>query len=124
MKFKRDEDCPCSLSISNNNDVMIVSDDLSAVQLYTSEGDLKSTIKVPEGHEARRVAFHHGMCKIIVLTYVQKQKSCFMLTYSETGDRENSVFFGKGNPFGNYVKIKSHPREPVAVLLANTITFI
>ena len=36
------------LSISNNNDVMIVSYDLSAVQIYTTEGNLKSTIKVPE----------------------------------------------------------------------------
>ena len=74
---------------------MIVSDDLSAVQIYTSEGDLKSTIKVPEGHEAWQVAFHHGMCKIIVLTRVRKHDFWFMLSYSETGDLENSVFFAR-----------------------------
>ena len=124
IKFKRDGYRLRRFSISNNNDVMIVSDDRSAVQIYTSEGDLKSTIKVPEGHQAWRVAFHHGMCKIIVLTYVPKQDFCFMLSYSETGDLESSVFFGKGNPFGNYINIKSHPSGPVAVLLANTITFI
>ena len=80
MNFKRDEDYPRRLSISNNNDVMIVSDDYSAVQIYTSEVDLKSTTKVPEGHEAWRVAFHHGMCKIIVLTRVWKQDFWFMLS--------------------------------------------
>ena len=66
MNFKRDEDYSRSLSISNNNDVMILSDDRSVVQIYTSEVDLKSTIKVPESHKAWRVAFHHGMCKIII----------------------------------------------------------
>ena len=124
LKFKRDEDCPCSLSISNNNDVMIVSDDRSGVQIYTSEGDLKPTIKVPEGHEAMQVTFHHGMCKIIVLTYVQKQDSWFILSYSDTGDRENSVFFCKGDPVANYINIKSHPSGPVAVRKDDTITFI
>ena len=124
LKFKQDGHDLRSLSISNNNDVMIVSDDRSAVQIYTSEGDLKSTIKVLEGQEAWGVAFHHGMCKIIVLTRVQKQDSWFILSYSETGDLENSVFFCKRKPVGNCVNIKSHPSGPVAVLLNKTITFI
>ncbi|CAB4028201.1 Hypothetical predicted protein [Paramuricea clavata] len=64
FQFKRDGDDLSSLSISNNNDIMIVSVDCSAVQIYSTEGNLKSTIKVPEGHTARRVAFHHGICKI------------------------------------------------------------
>ena len=113
-----------SLSISNNNDVMIVSHDFSAVQIYTSEGDLKPTIKVPEGHVAWQVAFHHGMCKIIVLTRVWKQDSWFILSYSETGDLESSVFFCKGNPLGDYVNMKSHRSGPVAVRMDETITFI
>ena len=124
IKFKRDGYRLRRFSISNNNDVMIVSDDRSAVQIYTSEGDLKSTIKVPEGHKAWQVAFHHGMCKIIVLTYVWKQDFCFMLSYSETGDLENSVFFGKGDPFEKHVNMKSHPSGPVAVRLNKIITFI
>ena len=98
LKFRRHGDDLRSLSISNNNDVMIVLGDRSAVQIYTSEGDLKSTIKVPEGHEAWRVAFHHRMCKIIVLTRVWKQDSWFILSYSETGDLESSVFFLQGKP--------------------------
>ena len=126
LKFKRDGRRVRSLimSISNNNDVMIVSGDHSAVQIYTSEGDLKSTIKVPEGHEAWQVAFHHGMCKIIVLTYVRKQHSWFILSYSEKGELENSVLFCKGDRFEDVVNMKSHPSGPAAVRLNNIITFI
>ena len=124
FKFERDGDNLRSMSISNNNDVMIVSHDRSAVQIYTTEGNRKSTIKVPKGHNARRVAFHHGTCKIIVLTYDHTQKSCFILSFSKTGELENSVFFGKGNPWENHLEMKSHPRGPVVVSMNKTITFI
>ena len=126
FQFKRDGDNLRSLSISNNNDIMIVSHDRSAVQIYSTEGNLKSTIKVPEGHEAQRVAFHHGICKIIVLTYVKKHVSWFLHGYSETGELENSVFFRKGDPecWLNIMRIKSHPSGPVAVALLDNITFI
>ena len=124
LKFKPDEgyvSSLCSLNISNNNDVMIVSDDCSAVQIYTSEGDLKSTIEVPEGHEAWQVAFHHGMCKIIVLTRVRKQDSWFMLSYSEKGELENSVLLHKGG----YVRgVRCHPKGPCAFQVYNIITFV
>ena len=125
LKFKRDGydlSGLSSLSISNNNDVMIVSYDLSAVQIYTSEGDLKSTIEVPEGHGALGVAFHHGMCKIIVITRVLKQDSWFMLSYSEKGELENSVLLNKG-PF--YTGgLCSHPKGPCAFAFDDIITFV
>jgi hypothetical protein len=128
FQFKRDGDNLHSLSISNNNDIMTVSDDRSAVQIYSTEGNLKSTIKVPEGHKARQVAFHHGICKIIVLTYGWKQDSLFFLGYSETGELENSTFFRKRDPECslNITRIKSHPSGPVAIAVAvrDTITFI
>ena len=126
FKFERDGNCLSSLSISNNNvnEVMIVSDDPNAVQIYTTEGDQKSTINVPGGHDAWRVAFHHGMCKIIVLTYDETQKSCFILSFSKTGELENSVFFCKGKPRKNNLNIKSHPSGPVVVVLNETFTFI
>ena len=124
FKFERDGHDRSSLSISNNNDVMIVSDDRSAVEIYTTEGNRKSTTKVPEGHYALKVAFHYGMCKIIVLTCVAKQDSLFILSYSETGELENSVSFRKPDPERNYVDMKSHPSGPVAVVMNETITFI
>ena len=71
FQFKQHGSSLCSLSISNNNDIMVVSDDHRAVQVYSTEGNLKSTMKVPEDHEARRVAFHHGICKIFVLTCLE-----------------------------------------------------
>ena len=64
------------------------------------------------------------MCKIIVITWVEKQGSWFILSYSETGELENSVFFRKGSLHENYVAMKSHPSGPVVVVMNETITFI
>ena len=126
FKFKPDGDYLCSLSISSNNDVMMVSDDcgvVGVVQIYTSEGNLKSTIKVPEGHYAESVAFHHGMCKIIVSTYVLKQESRFMLSYSEKGELENSVLLHKAG--GYYVgELCCHPKGPCAFDVDGIITVV
>ena len=127
LKFRRDGDSLRSFGISNNNDIMIVSNDRRGVHTYSTEGILKSTIEVPEGHEALQVAFHHGICKIIVLTYVWKQDSWFLLGYCEKGELMNSVFFRIRDPgqFWSEVDMKSHPSGPVAaVLLMDSITFI
>ena len=122
-QFKRDGDHLRSFSISNNNDIMIVSNDHSAVQIYSTEGNLKSTIKVPESHDVVLVAFHHGICKIIVLTYVMNQDSLFLLGYSETGELENSVLLCNQD-VRQIMEIKSHPSGPVAVKVDESITFI
>ena len=127
FQFKRDGHGPRWLSISNNNDIMIASHDSRAVQIYSTEGNLKSTIKVPEGHHAVRVVFHHGICKIIVLTYVKKQYFWFLLRFSETGELENSVFFHKldmGQLQSWIIHMKSHPSGPIAVQGRVAITFI
>ena len=55
-KFKRELDWVRSLSISNKNEIMVASEDERAVQIYSEEGNLKSTIKLPEGYEIRGVA--------------------------------------------------------------------
>ena len=128
FQFERDGRWLPSLSISKNNDIMIGSDDERAVHAYSTEGDLKSTIKLPEGHEVWRVAFHHGICKIIVLTYVKKEDSWFMLGYSESGKLENSVFFRKKGReeywWDMQMDMKSHPSGPVAVAVERNIIFI
>jgi hypothetical protein len=126
-KRNRADMCPRSLSISNNNDIMIESDDRSAVQIYSTEGNLKSTMKVPEGHDVVRVAFHHGICKIVVATYVQKQDSWFLLGYSETGELENSVFFLKldsGRHRRRDIFMKSHPCGLLAVEINRDTTLL
>ena len=122
FQFQRDGRWLCNLSISNNNDIMIVSDDCSAIHTYSTEGDLKSTIKLPDGHEALCVAFDYSICKIIVLTYVWNKKSLFLLSYSETGELENSVFFCKS--YDATVELKSHPSGPLAVRCNTSITFL
>ena len=127
FKFERDGDDLRSLNISNNNDVMIVSDDRSAVQIYTTKGNLKSTIKVPEGHEALRVAFHYGMCKIIVLTWAEKQDSWFILSYSETSEMENLLFLSKQHPGESAlweINMTSQPSGLVGIGLGESVTFI
>ncbi len=126
FQFKRDGPWQRSLSISKNNDIMIVSDDERAVFTYSTEGNLKSTIKLPEGHEVEQVAFHHGICKIIVLTFVEKVESYFLLGYSETGELENSVFFRKkhSDEYSWDMYMKSHPSGPIAVQYTNRVTFI
>ena len=122
FQFERNGSSLRSLSISKNNDIMIRSDDHRAVFTYSTEGNLKSTIKLPEGHGVIQVAFHHSTCKIIVLTYVWKEESSFLLGYSETGELENSVFFCKGYP--SEVNLTSHPSGPIAVLCRDSVTFI
>ena len=126
FQFQRDGRWLQSLSISNNNDIMIVSRDHSAIHTYSTDGDLKSTIKLPDDHKARRVAFHHPICKIIVLTYVKKEDSNVLLCYSETGKLENSVLFCKKDPevYWWTIEMKSHPSGPVAVWYKKRISLI
>ena len=124
FQFQRDGWRLRSLSISNNNDIMMISLEGSAIHTYSTEGDLKSTIKLPDGHEALCVAFHYSICKIIVLTYVWNKESLFLLSYSETGELENSVFFCKGYAGEESVEMKSHPSGPVTVRYKTSITFL
>ncbi len=122
FQFERRGSWLRSLSVSKNNDIMIESGDSRAVLTYSTAGNSKSTIKLPEGHEVRQVAFHHGICKIIVSTYVRKEKSLFLLGYSETGELENSVFFCKGYPW--LVNVTSHPSGPIVIRYKDSLTFI
>ncbi len=124
FQFERDGSLVRILSISKKNDIMIGSGDYRAVLTYSTEGNLKSTIKLPEGHAIRQVAFHHGICKIIVLTYVAKEGSFFLLGYSETGELENSVFFCKRDTYWQFIDMKRHPSGQIAVQYENSVTFI
>ena len=122
-QFKRDDDSVRSLDISNNNDIMIALHYSSAVEMYSTEGNLKSVIKVPEGHKVRQVAFHHGIGKIIGLTNVRKLDSLFFLVYSETGEQENSVVLAKGS-CQKASNVKSHLDGAFAVQVGGSITLI
>ena len=112
-----------SLSISNKNEMMIASYDDRAVHIYSEEGNLKSTINLPEGHWIRRLAFHFAFSKMIVLTYVKKKESYFLLCYAEEGELETTTYFCEKADDG-MPEITSHPSGSFAVLTRKCITLI
>ncbi|CAB4013137.1 Hypothetical predicted protein [Paramuricea clavata] len=113
-----------SLSICGQGEIMISSGDDQAVHIYSGEGNSKSTIKLPEGHAVRELAFHYVICKIIVLTYVEKKNSNFLLCYTKAGELETTTFFSK-RISGEYCpRIKSHPSGPVAIVRGKSTIFI
>ena len=126
FQFERDWRYMRCLNISTNNDIMMTSDDDKAVKIYSTEGNLKFTIKVLEGHNVREVAFHHSIGKVIVLTYAGKQNSWFLLCHSQTGELEHSVSLERRHSYHLWrcVDMKSHPSGPFVVKVGKSITFI
>jgi hypothetical protein len=122
-KFEHDSSLLSSLSISEQDKIIISSGDGKAMVTFSEEGNLKSTVKLPEGHEIYAVVYHYVIRKIIVLTYVDKNNSYFLLCYTEAGDLETSTFFCKRIEL-EVIKITSHPSGPVAVVRKKSITFI
>jgi hypothetical protein len=123
-KFERGSLDLRSLGICGQDEIMIPSDDDRAVEIYSEEGNLKSTIKLPEGHKVRGLEFHYVICKIIFLTYVEKKDSYFLLCYTEAGELETTTFLSTRIAGELPPKIKSHPSGPVAILKEKSITFI
>ena len=107
------------ISISNKNEIIVTCLD-NTVYLYTEEGELKLIIKLPADHEILGAVFHFVLRKIIVLSFFQKDFSCYLHSYSETGELENSWRFcghGSENRIDlNFPIITSHPNGPVGVV--------
>ena len=122
-KFEHDSGGPFSLGISEQDKIITSSRNLKAMVTFSEEGNLKSTVKLPEDHEIYGVAYHYVIRKIIVLTHVYKNDSYFLLCYTEAGDLETSTFFCKRID-RELIRIKSHPSGPVAVVGKKSITFI
>lgn len=120
-KFERDSRLGGPMSISDKNEIMISSRENTAFNFYTEDGNLTSTIKLPEGHRVCRLIFHYVVGKVIALTRASEKDSCFLLCYSETGELESSTFFCE---FFDFQSITSHPGGPVAVVKRESITFI
>ena len=120
-KFERDTSSLLMLSISHKNEIMIPTDRGKALNFYTEEGNLTSTIKVPEGHSVLSMAFHYFLGKIIVLTRVEEMESRYLLCYSEAGELHSTTFFSLARELPS---ITSHPAGPVAVVKEKSITYI
>ena len=122
-KSKHDSSPLPSLGISQQDKIITSSANRKAMVTFSEKGNLKSTVKLPEDHEIYGVAYHYVIRKIIVLTYVEKDNSCFLLCYTEAGELEISTFLCKRID-EKRIKITSHPSGPVAVVMKKSITFI
>jgi hypothetical protein len=122
-KFEHDSSGLPSLSITEQDKIITSSGNLKAMVTFSEEGNLKSTVKLPEGHQIFGVAYHYVIRKTIVLTWVRKTNSYFLLCYTEAGDLETLTFFCNGTYLDD-IQITSHPSGPVAVVGEKSITFI
>ena len=125
LKYKFKPKCrPCSIGASENNEIIIGSWEDNTVEIYTEEGNLKTTIKLPAGHVVRGVAFHFGISKIIVLSYHDGKESYYLHCYSETGEQHMSTCLGKKVYLGFDINIKSHPSGATAVVTEEVILYL
>ena len=125
LKYKfKPKRSPWSMGVSDNNEIIIGSWKGNTVEIYTQEGNLKTTIKLPAGHKVRRVAFHFGIRKIIVSSYYREKESLYLHCYSETGEQHMSTCLGKILNFGYCAIIISHPSGPAAVVTGKTILYL
>ena len=120
---------PTLINVSTNNEIIIVSGaGYNTVEIYTEEGNLKTTITLPAGHEVRGAAFHFGISKIIVLS-VNWRKDClrYLHCYSEKGEQHTSACRGMKAFFQEsfrFLEIKSHPSGPAVVLTPDAILYL
>ena len=121
-KFERDSLYVPVLSISNNNEIMLASDNGKAVNFYTEKGNLTSTIKLPSGCRVSAIAFHYVLGKTIVLAHDWAKKTYVLLCYSETCELESTTLIS--NSYHEPTSLTSHPAGPVAVVKKKSITYI
>ena len=112
-----------TLDISEKNEMITSCFYREDVKIYTEEGNLKSTINLPEDHEVVGVAFHHVLCKILVLTK-KPDNSYFLLIYSQSGELETTMLVSEYISSEFFISLKSHPSGPVVVVAMKSITFI
>ena len=125
-KFQRDlgRGARIKLTITDNNDVMISSNDNRAIDIYTERGNLKSTITLPKGYRVAGLAFQPIICKLVVMGFNFEKDSNFLFCYSETGELETKTFFGKKILGRLRPNIISHPGAPMVVVMERRIVYI
>ena len=115
---------PWSIGVSENNKIIIGSWLDNTVEIYTEEGNLNTTIKLPAGHKGTGVAFHFGINKIIVLSKHEEKESSYLHCYSETGEQHTSTCLGKQAYLDFLPNITSHPSGPAAVVTEKAILYL
>ena len=124
LKYKFTPKCsPSFIGVSRNNEIILASKEDKTVNIYTEEGNLKTTIKLPAGHEVKGVAFHFGISKIIVLSEHEEKESLYSHSYSETGEQQKSTFLFHYTYY-DLPNITSHPSGATAVLTEKYILYV
>ena len=124
LKYKFESKCLLrEIVVSENNEIIIGSWKDNTVEIYTEEGNLKTTIKLPAGHKVGGVAFHFGINKIIVLSKNVTKKCHYLHCYSERGEQHTSTCLGDSGCFGNCI-ITSHPSGAAAVVASKNILYL
>ena len=126
LKFAFEPKCyPGSIGVLQNNNIIIGSCEDNTVEIYTEEGKLKITIKLPTGHDVLQVVFHFGISKIIVLSYYREKElyTLYLHCYSETGEQHMSTCLGETNPI-RFPNIISHPSGPAALVKRFAILYL
>ena len=122
LKYEFEPNCWDNvIGLSENNEIIMGTKKGYIVEIYTEERNLKSTIKLPEGHKVIGVAFHFGLSKIIVLS--QENDKFYLYLCSETDEEHKSTFLGKKYMQFSF-RIISHPRGPAAVVTENAILYL
>ena len=125
VKYEFKPKClPGSMGVSENNKIIIGSWSNNTVEIYTEEGNLKTTIELPAGHRAIGVAFHFGISKIIVSSKHLKKESYYLHCYSETGEQHTSTSLGTTTYFDHAHNIISHSSGLAAVVTKNDILYL
>ena len=119
---------PLSICVSKNDKIITASRVDNTVEIYTEEGNLETTMKLPAGHEVRSVAFHFGISKIIVLSEDRENGVYHLHFYSETSNEHTSTCLDERSYFNTSLtfayNITSHPGGPAAVVTSKAILYL
>ena len=124
FKYKFQPKCsPSSIGVSENNEIIMASWEDNTVEIYTEEGNLKTTIKLPADHAVIEVAFHFGISKIIVLSYHKENDFLYLHCYSEAGEKHTSICLDERS-YTRFSLITSHPSGAAAIFTPYAILYV
>ena len=104
-------------------DGTIIAADLYNVYIYTEDGELQRKIKKPTGYGyIDSVAINHVTKRILVKTV--QPSGCSLLSFSETGELQDSLCLGTTSAWIRYAHLKSHPNGPVALVGKTVATLL
>ncbi len=113
------------LCVFVNNEIILAACDEVCLKVYQDQKDSSIEIKLPANHMVCGIVYHFTFSKIVMLTYVEKDKSYFLYCCNkETGELKTSMFFCKKSDSGCSPMITSHPAGPVAIIREGNITYL